>query len=104
MEKALMLKEAAALLGVRYGIVYARREELGFFQIGSVWRVRQDDLRRRLSAKSEEKSPTRSTAPLIPSLDSRNSHATDYATIQEQGGGSKSIRGTGGQKEKSGRT
>ncbi|WP_407946163.1 helix-turn-helix domain-containing protein [Paraburkholderia nemoris] len=38
-EKALSLKEAAALLGVSYSTVYAHKEEMGFFQIGNQWRI-----------------------------------------------------------------
>ncbi|WP_460907781.1 pyocin activator PrtN family protein [Paraburkholderia jirisanensis] len=45
MEQALTLKMAAELLAVSYGTVYAHRAELGFFQIGSVWRVWPDTLR-----------------------------------------------------------
>ena len=37
--RALGLKEAAQLLRVSYSTVYAHKKELGFFQIGSVWRV-----------------------------------------------------------------
>ena len=45
-ERALTLREAAALLRVSYNTVYARREELGFFKIGSVWRIWPDDLKK----------------------------------------------------------
>jgi excisionase family DNA binding protein len=38
-DSTLTLKEAAALLRVSYSTVYAHREELGFFQVGSIWRV-----------------------------------------------------------------
>jgi excisionase family DNA binding protein len=44
-EKALNLKEAAALLGVSYSTVYAHKEEMGFFQIGNQWRVWPDRLK-----------------------------------------------------------
>jgi hypothetical protein len=44
-EWALSLREAAALLRVSYGTVYARREEFGFFLICSVWRIRPEKLR-----------------------------------------------------------
>jgi excisionase family DNA binding protein len=38
-DTTLTLKEAAALLRVSYSTVYAHREKLGFFQVGSTWRV-----------------------------------------------------------------
>jgi excisionase family DNA binding protein len=38
-DSTLTLKEAAALLRVSYSTAYAHREELGFFQVGSIWRV-----------------------------------------------------------------
>ncbi|WP_346778044.1 helix-turn-helix domain-containing protein [Paraburkholderia sp. Ac-20347] len=37
--RALTLKEAAEMLGISYATAYAHRRELGFFQIGSVWRI-----------------------------------------------------------------
>jgi excisionase family DNA binding protein len=45
MERALTLKEAAALLGVSYSTVYAHKEEMGFFQIGNQWRIWPDKLK-----------------------------------------------------------
>jgi excisionase family DNA binding protein len=44
-EKALTLKEAAALLGVSYSTVYAHKLELGFFPVGNQWRVWPDKLK-----------------------------------------------------------
>ncbi|MGQ7937316.1 helix-turn-helix domain-containing protein [Paraburkholderia sp. D1E] len=44
-DRAISLREAAALLRVSYGTVYARRRELGFFQIGSVWRIWPEKLK-----------------------------------------------------------
>lgn len=44
-DRALSLKEAAALLGVSYSTVYAHKEEMGFFQVGSQWRVWPDKLK-----------------------------------------------------------
>lgn len=38
-EKALTLKEAAALLGVSYSTVYAHKRDMGFFQVGNQWRI-----------------------------------------------------------------
>ena len=38
-EKALTLKEAAALLGVSYSTVYAHKLDMGFFQVGNQWRI-----------------------------------------------------------------
>ncbi|MGG1947062.1 excisionase family DNA-binding protein [Trinickia sp. NRRL B-1857] len=38
-ERALSLKEAAALLGVSYSTIYAHKEEMGFFRVGSQWRI-----------------------------------------------------------------
>jgi len=44
-DKALSLKEAAALLGVSYSTVYAHKEKMGFFQVGNQWRVWPDRLK-----------------------------------------------------------
>ncbi|MFC4705471.1 helix-turn-helix domain-containing protein [Paraburkholderia caffeinitolerans] len=44
-DRALGLREAAQLLRVSYGTVYAHRRELGFFQVGSVWRIWPEKLR-----------------------------------------------------------
>jgi excisionase family DNA binding protein len=44
-DKALTLKEAAALLGVSYSTVYAHKLEMGFFQVGNQWRVWPDKLK-----------------------------------------------------------
>ncbi|MFM0020882.1 helix-turn-helix domain-containing protein [Paraburkholderia azotifigens] len=49
MEKALTLKDVAELLSVSYNTVYSRKEELGFFQVGSVWRVWPDVLQQKLA-------------------------------------------------------
>jgi hypothetical protein len=42
---AIDLRQAAALLGVSYGTVYAHKEKLGFFQVGASWRIWPDRLR-----------------------------------------------------------
>jgi excisionase family DNA binding protein len=66
LEKALTLKMAAELLGVSYSTVYAHKEEIGFFQIGSQWRVWPDTLKTRLAAKQEEKARSKEqTAPPV---------------------------------------
>lgn len=44
-DKALSLKEAAALLGVSYSTVYTHKEEMGFFQIGNQWRIWPEKLK-----------------------------------------------------------
>ncbi|CAM2189992.1 Excisionase family DNA binding protein [Paraburkholderia sacchari] len=44
-QRALTLKEAAALLHVSYWTVHAHRESLGFFKVGGAWRVWPEVLR-----------------------------------------------------------
>ncbi|MBB5443637.1 MULTISPECIES: helix-turn-helix domain-containing protein [unclassified Paraburkholderia] len=63
--RAITLKEAAKLLRVSYGTVYARRQQLGFFQIGSVWRIWPETLadatqgyNERRPAQTDEESET----------------------------------------------
>lgn len=75
MERALTLKMAADLLGVSYATVYSHREELGFFQIGSVWRVWPSILKGRLAAKQEEKSRSREKATILPAKGRAPSYA-----------------------------
>jgi len=58
-ERAITLREAADLLRVSYGTVYARREELGFFQIGSVWRIWPDDLKAAVREEYNKRRPAR---------------------------------------------
>ena len=53
---ALGLREAAELLRVSYGTVYAHRLELGFFQVGSVWRVWPERLKECTEPKSDAQS------------------------------------------------
>ncbi|MFP3624576.1 hypothetical protein, partial [Burkholderia sp. SIMBA_051] len=48
-ERAIGIREAAALLQVSYGTVYTHKIALGFFQIGSVWRVWPEKLRQTTS-------------------------------------------------------
>lgn len=43
--RALGLKEAAALLGISYSTVYEHKESMGFFKVGSQWRIWPDRLR-----------------------------------------------------------
>ncbi|MBN3850139.1 hypothetical protein G3N58_25445 [Paraburkholderia sp. Ac-20342] len=50
--RALDLREAAALLGVSYGTVYAHKLEMGFFQIGNQWRVWPDKLKEMTSGST----------------------------------------------------
>jgi hypothetical protein len=64
MEKALTLKMAAHLLKVSYGTVYAHRVDLGFFQIGSVWRVWPDTLKERLETRQKEKANPKEKASM----------------------------------------
>ena len=73
-DRAISLREAAALLRVSYGTVYARRRELGFFQIGSVWRIwpeklkeaTQDYNERRPAQTDQEKQPCQSGSAKAP--------------------------------------
>ncbi|WP_336597187.1 helix-turn-helix domain-containing protein [Paraburkholderia bengalensis] len=58
-DRAITLREAAALLRVSYNTVYARREELGFFQIGSVWRIWPDDLKAAVREEYNKRRPAR---------------------------------------------
>lgn len=79
MERALTLKMAAELLGVSYATVYAHREELGFFQIGSVWRVWPDTLKERLETRQKEKAgPKEKASTSVP-----NARAPSYAWIDD---------------------
>jgi len=48
-ERAIGIREAAALLQVSYGTIYTHKIALGFFQIGSVWRVWPEKLRQTAS-------------------------------------------------------
>lgn len=86
--RAMTLKEAAALLRVSYGTVYARREELGFFQIGSVWRIWPEKLmaatqdynkRRPARTETEEKVCLSESAGVSMSLTSAPQAAKDFA-------------------------
>ena len=67
-ERAITLREAAALLRVSYGTVYARREELGFFQIGSVWRIWPDDLKAAVREEYNKRRPARTEQEKEPCL------------------------------------
>lgn len=79
LERALTLKMAAELLKVSYGTVYERREELGFFQIGSVWRVWPATLKERLETRQKEKSTPNEKASIAAS----NGRAPSYAWIDD---------------------
>ena len=57
-EKALTLKEAAALLGVSYSTVYAHKLDMGFFQVGNQWRIWPDRLRTPTEYNSERPART----------------------------------------------
>ena len=81
MEKALTLKEAAALLGVSYSTVYTHKEKLGFFQVGNQWRVWPDMLRERSLADRQEKSHPRTRAARIPAADKR---FPDFLTVEQK--------------------
>jgi excisionase family DNA binding protein len=74
LERALTLKMAADLLKVSYSTVYAHKEELGFFQIGSQWRIWPDTLKTRLAAKQEEKARRREKTALPVSESRMPSH------------------------------
>ncbi|AOJ87161.1 hypothetical protein WS87_10985 [Burkholderia sp. MSMB0856] len=73
-DRALNLKEAAELLGVSYATAYAHRKELGFFQVGSVWRVWPEKLREatnqqppdRPAQKEQESKPCQSESVRAP--------------------------------------
>ncbi|WP_233445544.1 helix-turn-helix domain-containing protein [Paraburkholderia caribensis] len=88
-ERAITLREAAALLRVSYNTVYARREELGFFQIGSIWRIWPDDLKaalrqdyntRRQARAEKEKEPCLSvSAEMSIGLTSERQAASAFA-------------------------
>ncbi|WP_213763508.1 helix-turn-helix domain-containing protein [Caballeronia sp. dw_19] len=74
-DSTLTLKEAAALLRVSYSTVYSHREDLGFFQVGSIWRVWRSRLMalgtadpRVLENKAVKKAPAKTveTQEIIP--------------------------------------
>jgi excisionase family DNA binding protein len=52
-DRALSIKEAAQLLRVSYGTVYAHKEQLGFFRIGAAWRVWPTTLKERAGEYNE---------------------------------------------------
>ncbi|MEK6357519.1 MAG: helix-turn-helix domain-containing protein [Burkholderia cenocepacia] len=54
-EKALSLKEAAALLGVSYATAYANRRALGFFKVGGVWRIWPEKLKEQTSGYNADR-------------------------------------------------
>ncbi|MEQ0776163.1 helix-turn-helix domain-containing protein [Paraburkholderia tropica] len=53
-ERALTLQEAADLLHVSRRTVYDHRDELGFFQVGSAWRVWPEKLREATKSGGEK--------------------------------------------------
>lgn len=55
-DRALNLREAAALLGISYATAYAHRKQLGFFQVGSVWRVWPEKLREATNQHASDQS------------------------------------------------
>ncbi|MGF6604845.1 hypothetical protein P3T23_009601 [Paraburkholderia sp. GAS448] len=91
-QRAIGIKEAAALLQVSYGTVYAHKEALGFFQIGSVWRVWPEKLRqttsdynkRRPAQTEQEKQqcPSESTPRAVSTLStSAHQAAKEFADL-----------------------
>jgi len=79
LEKALTLKMAAELLGVSYSTVYAYKEEIGFFQVGSVWRVWPATLKERLEKRQKENASPKEKA----STSSSKARAPSYAWIDD---------------------
>jgi excisionase family DNA binding protein len=57
-DRALSLKEAAALLGLSYSTVYAHKLEMGFFQVGNQWRVWPDRLKSATEYNSDRPAQT----------------------------------------------
>ncbi|MCA8080862.1 helix-turn-helix domain-containing protein [Burkholderia cepacia] len=51
----LSIQEAAELLNVSYSTVFVRRRQLGFFQIGRVWRITLDGLKKATSGEGEQR-------------------------------------------------
>jgi excisionase family DNA binding protein len=51
----LSIQEAADLLNVSYSTVFARRRQLGFSQIGRVWRITLDGLKKATSGEVEQR-------------------------------------------------
>jgi|GEM_PF-1046095 len=84
LERALTLKMAAELLGVSYGTIYERRDELGFFQIGSVWRVWPSTLKERLAAKQGEKRNSREKAAMLPPKGRAPSYALSLDALKAE--------------------
>ena len=54
--RALSIQQAAALLNVSYATVFAHKRNLGFFQVGRVWRVTLDELKAATSGSAEQRS------------------------------------------------
>lgn len=53
---ALSIQQAAALLNVSYATVFTHKRNLGFFQVGRVWRVTLEGLKAATSGPSEPQS------------------------------------------------
>lgn len=75
---ALSIREAANLLSVSYATVYTRKNELGFFKIGGIWRVWLNDIKdatatlsKQPQAPTAQDDRTRSAGP-IPHLQERS--------------------------------
>jgi excisionase family DNA binding protein len=77
-DKALSLKEAAALLGVSYSTVYTHKEEMGFFQIGNQWRIWPDKLK--LATEYNSNRPAR-TEPRSKKWQSEGAKARKSGTL-----------------------
>jgi len=60
--RALDLREAAALLNVSYSTLFTHKEAMGFFQVGSQWRIWPEQLRQRTSGSTASK-PVTTEAP-----------------------------------------
>ncbi|MFD1558293.1 helix-turn-helix domain-containing protein [Paraburkholderia silviterrae] len=93
-EKALSLKEAAALLGVCYSTLYTHKEEMGFFKVGGQWRIWPDKLKgateynpdrpARTEPRSEKCQSVSAKAPTFGTLISARQAAAEFDKVLEQ--------------------
>ncbi|CAM2158915.1 hypothetical protein PT2222_50009 [Paraburkholderia tropica] len=74
-ERALTLQEVADLLHVSRRTVYEHRDELGFFQVGSAWRVWPEKLREATTNAGAAK-PAREVEQLIERPNARQINAS----------------------------
>lgn len=54
--RALSIQQVADLLNVSYATVFAQKRNLGFFQVGRVWRVTLEELKAAISGPAEPQS------------------------------------------------